>query len=104
MDLAAAHQLQPCDVARAQIQIAVAVIGHFDHQHRLLYLQIVQRLAERLSLGLVDLKSVDYDQFAFRQLRSQRRTQGAEKFLARESVVVRPRLRTMHRAAMPPQW
>src|SRR5579863_2032914 len=66
MHLAPAHQFQPVDIARAQCEVAILVLGFLDDQNRLVDFQRVQQL------------------------------------LARESVVVGTRLRTMHRVAMPP--
>src|SRR3974390_1180655 len=45
-----AHQLEPVDIARAQLQIAVVVLGGLYNENRLLYFQRVKRLLEFLSL------------------------------------------------------
>src|ERR1035437_3982821 len=103
MHLVAAYQLKPLDVAGAQCQVVILVLRLFDNQHRLIDLQQVQRLAELLGLGLFHVERIHHDQLAVRQFRSQRRAQRAHQLLAREGVVVRPWLRTMHRRAMPPQ-
>ena len=104
MNLVAMHQFDALKVARAQSQVAIAVPRHFHQQARGLHFQSVQRLAELLGLGLFHIKGIDHDQLAVGKFRGQRRTQRPQQLLARKGVVVRARLRSMHRAAMPPQW
>src|ERR1700722_2129611 len=103
VNFVAMHQLDSVEIARAQRQITISMARDLDQQRRGFHLQRVQSLAELLGLGLFHIKRVAHDHLAVGKLRSQRRTQRAQHFLARENVIVGARLRSMHRAAMPPQ-
>src|SRR5580693_2759028 len=98
------NQLQSVDIARAQLQIAVRRVRRFHNQHRLLNFERVQRSSERLRLCILQLERIHHRQLPIGKLSRQRGTQRAQKLLARERVVIRPRRRTMHGSAVPPQW
>src|SRR5271157_644193 len=103
MHLVAAHQLEPLNIAGTQGQIAVLVFRFFHDQHRRIHFQRVERLAEFLGLRFLQVERIHHNDLALGKLGGQRRAQRAQQFLARESVVVGSRRRTMHRRAVPPQ-
>src|ERR1035437_1941307 len=76
----------------------------FHQQGRTFRVQLVQRLAELFALRFLHLEALHHDQLAIGQLGRQRRAQRAQQLLARESVIVRAGLRSVDRAAVPPQW
>src|SRR5581483_3970755 len=104
MNFIAPHQLKPIDISGAQFQVAIVMLRSFDNQHRLLDFQRVERFLELFGLRFLEVERVDDGQFAVGKLRSQGRTQSAQKLFLGEGVIVRPRHRTVHRVAMPPQW
>ena len=104
MNLVPRHQLHACQVARTQLQIAIAFLaGSLYQQSRLFHLQGVERLSHLGRLGCFQLKIFYDGQLAIGQLRRQRRAQRAQQLFAGKLIVIRARLRPMHRAAMAPQ-
>ena len=97
------HQFHALQVARAQQQRLRKRLAVFDQQRRARHVQLVERAAIELGLGFLDLQRIHHRQLAVGQLRSQRRAQRAQQLLARESIVVAARLRSVHRAAVAPQ-
>src|ERR1700733_14332621 len=96
------HQLHPVEIARTESQGPTWLLAGFHQQGRTLGIELVQRRAIGLGLGVCQLQGVDYGQLAVSQLRSQRGTQSAEQLLARESVIVTVRLGSVNGAAMTP--
>src|SRR6185369_1383702 len=101
MNFAAANQLDPIQVARAQFKIAVAFRVH--QERRTVDLQRIERFAERLRLRFLHIERIHDDQLAIGKLRRQRRTQRPQDFLAGKRVLIRVWLRSMNGTAMAPQ-
>src|SRR5580692_4696231 len=80
------------------------MLGNLNQQRRAIDLERIERFAELLRLWLFHIKRIHDDQLAIRELRSQRGTQCTQQLLAGKSVVIGVWLRTMHCAAMPPEW
>ena len=104
MNFVAGNQLEPCNVTRAQFQIAIARVRRIHDQHGLLHFQRRQRGAKLLGLRLFHVEGAHDRQLAIGKLRRQSGTQCTQKLLAGKCVVVGPWNRTMHGAAVPPQW
>ena len=104
MNLIARNQLDTFQVARAQVQVLLGLADILRNQQRgLADIQFVERLTKRLRLRLAKLEAIDDNQFAVSELCCQRRAQRTQQLLARELIVVGAGLRSVDRAAMPPE-
>src|SRR5580698_7768421 len=103
VNLVARQQLHAFQIARAQMQVVVLARRVLDQQRRAFGIQLVQRFAEVLGLGSLEIEVLYHYQLAVRQLRRQRGAQRAQQLLARELIVVRAGLRSVNRTAVTPQ-
>src|SRR3954463_15520704 len=105
MDGVAVHQLHTFQVARAQLEVAIAVLRALLHQQCVLReIQLLEQLAESAGLRFLQVEALDHGQLAIGKLSGERRAQRAQQLLLGELVVVAARLRPVNGATVAPQW
>ncbi len=103
VNLGAEHKLNALQIARAEIKLLVQLAAALDQQCGLARLELVQRGAEELGLGLGNFERIDNGELAVGNLRSDRRAQRAHQLLLRERILVAARLRSVDRTATTPE-
>src|SRR5271154_4744865 len=92
VDLRAENEFNTGQIARAEIELLVELAAAFNQEGGLASLELVERGAEELGLGLSDFKGVDDGELAVGDLRSDGRAERAHQLLLREGVFVAARL------------
>src|SRR5208283_5290322 len=103
MNLVTRDQLEPLNVSRTQLEVAIRRVRSFYEQHGRFDFQGFQGRPELFGFDFFHIKRIDDGELAIGKFRRQRRAQRAQKLFARESVVVGAGLRSVHRAAMAPK-
>jgi len=75
MHLGAEHKLDARQVARSQIELLAELLAGLNQQRRLSGIELCDRRAEELGLGLGNLERLDHRQLAVRDLRRDGRAQ-----------------------------
>src|SRR6266545_1758806 len=84
-------------------ELEVAILVRIDDEHLLVARQTAQNLVELLSLVTAQHEFVHDRDPVLLEFRGEGRTQRAAQLLSRETIVVAPRLRAVHRSAVSPQ-
>ena len=71
MNLIAGDQLEPCNITRAQFQVAIRGVGGFHDQYRFFNFQRIERGAELLGLCVLHIERVHDGELTVGKLRCQ---------------------------------
>ena len=103
VDLGGEHQFDAGQVARAEVELLVELTAGFDQQGSLASLELVERGAVELGLGLGDLEGVDDGELAVSDLRGDCGAECAHQLLLREGVLIAAGLRSMDSTTATPE-
>ena len=103
MNLGAEDEFYAGQIARAEVELLVELAAALDQEGGLAGLELVERGAEELGLGLGDLEGLDDGDLAVSDLRGDGRAERAHQLLLREGVLVAARLGSVNRTASTPE-